>query len=230
MAVRTIIITIMIIEPPAVQAGALLRLLSFASPAFPTGGFAYSHGLEAAVDAGEVKDGPTLLDWLTDLLRHGSARSDVILLRQAYRFCDDAPALARIGELAAAACIGHERQLETLSQGAAFAASAQAWDVLEDAAYPVVFGVLAARQHIAEDAACLGFLTAWTGNLISASLRLGVLGQAAGLRVLAALEAVMLDVAGGTRTATLDDLGGACFMADVMAMRHETQYARLFRS
>lgn len=230
MAACTIIITTMMIEAPTLHEAALLRLLTFASPAFPTGGFAYSHGLEAAVDAGDIKDGPTLLAWLEDLLRHGSARSDVILLRHAYRCCDDAAALTRIGGLAAAACVGSERQLETLSQGAAFAAAARAWHVMEDAAYPVVFGVLAARQDIAEDAACLGFLAAWTSNLISACLRLGALGQAAGLRVLAALQTVMLEVAFGTRDATLDDLGGACFMADVMAMRHETQYARLFRS
>jgi urease accessory protein len=220
----------MTIEAPNLHGAALLRLLHFASPAFPTGGFAYSHGLEAAVDAGDVKDGPSLFDWLGDLLRHGSARSDVILLRHAYHACNDAAALRLIGERAAAACIGSERHLETLSQGAAFAASARAWDLVEGAAYPVVFGALAARQDIAEEAACLGFLAAWTGNLISACVRLGVLGQAAGLRVLAALEAPMIDVAVGTRGATLDDLGGACFMADVMAMRHETQYARLFRS
>jgi urease accessory protein len=209
---------------------ALLRLLTFASPAFPTGGFAYSHGLEAAVEAGDVRDEPGLQAWLGDLLRHGSARADAVLLRHAYRAQGNEGALAAVTELAAAACLGQERQAETLGQGAAFAASAQAWVQGKAASYPVVFGVTAARTQIAEDAACLGYLLAWTTNLISAAVRLGALGQAGGLRVLAALQPVMRAVAEETRTATLDDIGGACFLADVASMRHETQYARLFRS
>jgi urease accessory protein len=209
---------------------ALLRLLSFASPAFPTGGFAYSHGLEAAVQAGAVRNEAGLQAWLGDLLRHGSARADAILLRHAYRAQGDAAGLAAVTELAAAACLGHERQAETLGQGAAFAASARAWVQVEAASYPVVFGVTAARTDIAEDAACLGYLLAWTTNLVSAAVRLGALGQAGGLRVLAALQPVMRAVADETRGATLDDVGGACFLADVASMQHETQYARLFRS
>ncbi len=62
-----------------------MRLMAFLSPAFPTGAYAYSHGLEWAVAAGDVADPPTLLGWLDDLLRHGSGRNDAILLRQAYR-------------------------------------------------------------------------------------------------------------------------------------------------
>jgi urease accessory protein len=76
----------------------------------------------------------------------------------------------------------------------------------------------------------LAFLLSWCGNAVSATIRLGVLGQQAGLRVLAALEPAILAVADDTRGADLEDLGGACFLADIAAMRHETQYARLFRS
>jgi urease accessory protein len=215
----------MIIEPSA-----LVRLLSFASPAFPTGGFAYSQGLEFAVEAGDVTDEASLLDWLCHVLRYGAGRADAILLRHAHRARDDAGALAEIAELAAAACMGAERQAETLAVGTAFAASAAAWGAIEAAAYPAVFGLLAGRQGVGEDAACLAFLLSWCGNAVSATIRLGVLGQQAGLRVLAALEPAILAVADDTRGADLEDLGGACFLADIAAMRHETQYARLFRS
>jgi urease accessory protein len=209
---------------------ALLRLLNFASPAFPTGGFAYSQGLEWAVEAGDVKDALTLQSWLGGVLQHGAARADAILLRHAHRAEGDAAALAAIAELGRAANWSGERQAETLAQGAAFAASAQAWGRVDAAAYPVAFGAFAARQAIGEDAACLGFLANWTSNMISAAIRLGVLGQAAGLRVMAALEPVVLAVSNETRSSTLDDLGGICFLADIASMRHETQYARLFRS
>jgi urease accessory protein len=44
------------------------------------------------------------------------------------------------------------------------------------------------------------------------------------------LEAALEDVTRETRSAGLDDIGGSCFLADIAAMRHETQYSRLFRS
>ena len=80
------------------------------------------------------------------------------------------------------------------------------------------------------DATAIAYLQAFTANLISAAVRLVPLGQSAGLAVLAALEPVILHVAAETRSTTLDDLGGAGFRADLAAMRHETQYTRLFRS
>ena len=58
----------------------LLRLLTWLSPAFPTGGFAYSHGLEWAVEAGDVRDEASLTAWMEDTLRLGALWSDAILV------------------------------------------------------------------------------------------------------------------------------------------------------
>ena len=99
-----------------------------------------------------------------------------------------------------------------------------------DLPYPVAVGALAGAQGITEDDAALGVLQAFAANLISAAVRLVPLGQSAGLAVLAALEPVILAVAAETADKSLDDLGGACFRSDIAAMRHETQYTRLFRS
>ena len=63
----------------------LLHLLTWLSPAFPTGGFAYSHGLEWAVEAGDVRDEASLTAWMEDTLRLGALWSDTILLRLAHR-------------------------------------------------------------------------------------------------------------------------------------------------
>jgi urease accessory protein len=71
---------------------------------------------------------------------------------------------------------------------------------------------------------------AFTTNLISAAVRLVPLGQTTGLLVLAALQPIILAVANETKAATLDDIGGCAFRSDLAAMRHETQYTRLFRS
>jgi urease accessory protein len=226
---------------PMIDATATLRLLAWLSPSFPTGAYAYSHGLEWAVETGDIRDGDTLRVWLEDVLTQGAGRCDAILLRHAHRGARDEDALAEIAELAAAASPARERQGETLGQGGAFVAAATPWHSpalvalaerigREQIAYPVAVGALAGAHDIPEDAVAAGYLETFCANLISAAVRLVPLGQTAGLRVLAALEPVMLRVAAETRTATLDDLGGCAFRSDMAAMRHETQYTRLFRS
>jgi urease accessory protein len=215
------------------ESGALLRLLAWLSPGFPTGAYAYSHGIEWAVAAGDIADPRTLLAWLTDLLRHGSGRNDAILLRQAHRAVRDPVRLKEIAECAAALAPSRERRAETLDTGRAFAAAAAAWSCPEfpaDIAYPVAVGALAAWHDIPEDDAALGYLHAFTANLISAAVRLIPLGQSAGLEVLAAIEPEILAAANAAGGAGLDDLGGCTWRADLAAMRHETQYTRLFRS
>ena len=224
-----------------IDAAATLRLLAWLSPSFPTGAYAYSHGLEWAVEAGDIKDGETLRVWLEDVLSQGAGRSDAILLRHAHRGAEDVDALANIAELAAATSPARERQGETLGQGSAFVAAATPWHTpalialaarirREAIAYPVAVGALAGAHGIPEDAVAAGYLETFIANLISAAVRLVPLGQTAGLRVLAALEPVILRIAMETRAATLDDLGGCVFRSDIAAMRHETQYTRLFRS
>jgi urease accessory protein len=97
-------------------------------------------------------------------------------------------------------------------------------------AYPVAVGALAGRSGIAEETTTAAYLQSLTANFISAAVRLVPLGQNAGLAVLAALEATIIAVMNETRAAGLDELGGACFRSDIAAMRHETQYTRLFRT
>lgn len=221
------------------EPAALLRLLAWLSPAFPTGGYAWSHGVEWAVEDGDITDGASLLAWVDDVLRHGAGRNDAILLRHAHRAAADETALAGLVELALAAQPSRELRAETVGQGNAFLAAASAWrpDALRrlaarvgDLPYPVAVGALAGAQGLDEDDATLALMQAFAANLISAAVRLVPLGQSAGLAALAGLEPTLVAVARATRDATLDDLGGACFRSDIAAMRHETQYTRLFRS
>lgn len=217
----------------------LLRLLAWLSPAFPTGGFAWSHGIEWAVEAGDVTDAASLGAWVEDVLRHGTGHNDAILLRLAHRAAHDPEALVAVAELALAAQPSRERWAESVGQGDAFCLAAAPWGAwplpalaarVGHVPYPVAVGALAGAHGIAEDDATLGILQAFAANLISAAVRLIPLGQSAGLSVLAALAPTLLAVAAETRTAGPDDLGGACFRSDLAAMRHETQYTRLFRS
>jgi urease accessory protein len=217
----------------------LLRLLAWLSPAFPTGGYAYSHGLEWAVETREVHNAPTLRAWVEDILGHGAGRSDAILLGHAHAASGDPVALASITEFALAAQPTRERLTEAVGQGNAFSAASASWHpaVLRDLAarvgdipYAVAVGALAGAHGINVDAACAGMLQAFAANLVSAAVRLVPLGQSVGLAVLAGLEQTIIAVCRETRGAALDDVGGACFRADIASMRHETQYTRLFRS
>ena len=70
-------------SPGGVSGLTLLQLMWLASPALPVGGFSYSEGLEAAVEAGRVSDEATARDWLCDQLRLGLARSELPVLAQA---------------------------------------------------------------------------------------------------------------------------------------------------
>lgn len=213
----------------------LLRLLTWLSPTFPTGGFAYSHGLEWSVEAGDIRTESQLLDWIRDTLTHGALWSDVVLLRHAYRTKPED--LSTLANLATALCASAERRLETLAQGAAFRLAASAWEAPILSAwgeaplpYPIAVGILAAAQAIAEDNVATAYLHACTANFVSAAVRLIPIGQSTGLRVQAALETDILDISSNSKSATLDDLGTAAWGSDIAAMRHETQHTRLFRT
>jgi urease accessory protein len=215
------------------DSAAFLRLLAWLSPGFPTGAFACSHGLEWAVETGDIADEPTLQAWLEDVLVHGTGRTDAILLRHAHRAARDPARLEAIAELACAAAPARERRSETTDLGTAFAAAAAPWSpppLPPAPPYPVALGALAGAHGIDEDATVAVHLQAFAANLISAAVRLVPLGQSAGLRVLAATEPAIRHVTETTRAAALDELGGCAFRSDLAAMRHETQYTRLFRT
>jgi urease accessory protein len=223
-----------------------LRLQSWLSPAFPTGGYGYSHGLERAVEAGLVLDRDSLVDWLGTDLCYGSGRNDAIFFREAWRSAvdEDRTTLLEVAELAAAFRSTSELALESSQQGAACLATLrQAWpdrilDWLSKAlrerniqpAAAVIFGVSFATQRISATLALPAFLQSYTANLVTAAVRLIPLGQTDGQRAIAELERTILAASARAEKATIVDLGSASIMVDLASMEHETQYTRLFRS
>ena len=63
---------------------ALLRVLQLASPALPIGAYAYSQGLEYAIEQNWVTDIDSAAHWLGGLLGHSLARLDIPLLLRQY--------------------------------------------------------------------------------------------------------------------------------------------------
>jgi urease accessory protein len=271
-------------DPGFRTAAGLYRLLAWSSPSFPTGGFSYSHGLEAAVDDGTIRDRASLQAWIAAVLAIGSGRIDADILRDAYSAAAvrDVAVLDAANRRGAAYRATAELALESAQQAEAFLVThLAAWapprpqknhpsppsggrgqgegrglgvcgehpphpDPLPPQArgegegwgafvgdcicYAAMFGAAAAQGGIALEDALIGYLHAFAGNLVSAGIRLGVIGQTDGQRILAALEPIVANAARAAMTRDPADFGSATFAADLGSMAHETQYSRLFRS
>lgn len=226
----------------------LLLLQVWLSPSFPVGAYAYSHGLEMAAEQSLVRDYATLSAWLEDLIDCGSLRSDLILASQAMRAVATSQwlRLKEIVELAVALQPSSERHLEATQQGRSFIEQVEgAWptsqldQALREArggsrelviTYPVAFGLAAGAHAIAAGPALAAYGIAFIGNLASAAIRLSLIGQSEGQRLIAALSPALVTAASLAANSSLDDLGTATFRADLVSMQHESQYTRIFRS
>ncbi len=231
-------------SPPSDAAdadAALLPLMLWLSPAFPVGSFAYSQGLEWAVESGDIQDARSLGGWLVDLLTFGAPRADSLLFAECFRaaMAEDWQALAAANELAVALASTAERRLETTSQGAAFVVAARAaWDceplrqlALEArVAYPTAVASAAAGHGLPLEASLQGFILAQIAAAVSAVVRLGPIGQTDGQKIQATLIPRIRALASDASGSSLANLGSCAFRSDIAAMRHETQYSRLFRS
>ena len=215
--------------------GGLLRLMSWLSPVFPTGGFAYSAGLERAVADGLVRDGAGLKDWLSGLLAHGSPWNDAVLMAESHRAAAEHARLQDIAELAEALSGSAERHGEAMRQGRSFLDAASGWfepGTLPSSAMPlaVAVGAAAGQAAIDRETALAAYLHAWVSNQLQAAIRLSVIGQQGAARILAALEAEIAGIARRAATSTLDDLGTIAFAAEIASLNHETLQPRLFLS
>ena len=225
---------------------ALLRLQTWLSPAFPTGSYSYSHGIECAVEAGHIHDRESLVDWLEADLRYGSGRNEAIFFSEAWRCAveDDRMKLFRVAELAAAFRGTSEFALESSQQAtASLTTLRQAWpdpvldwlsQILRERhvqpALAVVLGLRSAMEGIPAELALPAFMQSYIANLVTSAVRLIPLGQTDGQLAIGELEKAVLAVSAQANEATIEDLGSAAFMVDLTSAAHETQYTRLFRS
>ncbi len=221
----------------------LYRLLAWFSPSYPIGAFSYSHGVEYAVETGQVANVATLVDWLGHILRHGAGWVDAVLLKEAHAAADDAARLDELADLATAWRGSAEMALESTQQGGSYlSVTRAAWGdsprldafaaLRADKPVPlcIAVGVAVGAHGLAVDTVLAAYLHAFAANLVSAAVRLIPLGQTDGQRALAALMPVVDGVVSCALVCPLDQCGTASPMVDLTSMMHETQYTRLFRS
>lgn len=219
---------------------ALLRLLQLASPALPIGAFAYSQGLERAVEDGWVKDEESAREWILGLLAHGLGALEVPVLARLRRALEEGrpDEVRRWNDFLFASRGAAELQAEDQRLGSALARllvtlgieEAGAWVSEPRATHLTLFALASARWEIPVAAAASGLLFAWAENQVGAACRLVPLGQSAGQRIVSAAGAAIPGAV--ARGLALDD-DGIGFQAPrhaLAAARHETQYSRIFRS
>ncbi|MCY4238256.1 MAG: urease accessory protein UreF [Rhodospirillaceae bacterium] len=221
--------------------GNLFRLQAWFSPAFPIGGYAYSHGLEAAVETRAVHDPASLAGWTEWILRHGSGQVDGGFLAAAYRVAPDAGAAVALADEARAWTSTAEMALESERQGEAFLSALQAaWPhpsiesltglVKGRTPLAVASGFSAAAHGIDLEPALACYLQSLAAMIVSAGVRLVPLGQTDGQKIMAGLESSVADATLACIETPLEELSTAALAADIFSMRHESQYCRIFRS
>jgi len=220
----------------------LHRLLAWSSPAYPTGGFSYSHGLEWAVETGAVHGLDDVLDYVTAVLTRGGGWVDAVLFAHAWRLLDHPAALDVLARRAAAFRGSAETALESRQQGAAFLqVTRKAWphpaidafaarNDRAPLAHSVIFAITCAAHGIALNPSLYAYLHAFATGLVSAGVRLVPLGQTQAQIAIARLATTIAEVCTAAQEGQLADLGTAAPAAELCCLHHETQYTRLFRS
>jgi urease accessory protein len=227
----------------AVDPASLLQLLWLASPALPVGGFSYSEGLEAAIEAGAVHDEASAQAWLLDQLQLVLGRSELPLLAQATAAwaTHDAARIAELNDWALATRETSElrRQAEQMGRSMLDWLRQRSADdprigILAQLApaptWPVAFALAAARSGADARDALLAFGFGWAENMVQAALKAAPLGQSAGQRILGTLAAALPPVVDAALSMPDDQRQAFAPMLAILSSQHETQYSRLFRS
>ncbi len=214
-----------------------LHLLHLSSPALPIGAYAYSQGLEYAIEEGWV-EGPALRQWLSDGLALGVARLDLPILLRAHAATmnDDEPGLCEWNDWILANRETKEQLLEDQQIGAALwrllASLQQAPlpELRQPPAYAIAFAVAAARWDISAADACSAFCYSWLENQVTAATKLVPLGQTDAQKLLLALLEEVPDACDAAHGVKDNDIGLSLAGLAQASSLHEHQHTRLFRS
>lgn len=224
---------------------ALLSGLRFVDSFFPSGGFAFSSGLEAAVHGGTVRNGEDLRRYAEDWLCHGIGPCEGVAVGEGHRALEMKDiALARRADATLEAMkLAHEsrqasrqmgRQVVRIS-GEQFGDPAvlrEFREAIETGRTPghaaVAVGMALAACGWPREQAVAAYLYQTTVGLVSAGMKLLPVGQAEGQRLLAGLAPVIMQ---GARDAR-DETEMKCWtpVQDIYAMRHARLASRMFRS
>lgn len=220
----------------------LLAMLHLASPQLPVGGFSYSQGLEAAVEAGIVIDAATAQAWIESVFDNAFCAWELPTLAHLHT-CYTQQQFAEFAHLNNEFISSREtRELrdETLQMGWSLRALLAQWPQCESAAaqlgtlarisYPAAFATAAQSLGMDSRATLTAYAFAWAENQVAAAIKAVPLGQSAGQRMLLALHPKISAAVEDALHMPLDARSSFAPALTFLSARHETQYSRLFRS
>ncbi|MEJ5028668.1 urease accessory UreF family protein [Comamonas sp. MYb69] len=235
----------MSMQPLSLSPASFLQLMWLASPALPIGGFSYSEGLEAGVNAALVGNEAQAADWIAEQLQLSQARGDMAVLAQAMQawHSDERARLVALNAWVLQTRESSELRLQTEQMGRSlvawlqnrYADDAQAlvlvnWLAAEDASYPLAFALAAHLAGAGARDALLAYAFGWAENMVQAAIKSVPLGQSAGQRILARLAEAIPAAAEHALALGDDERQAFSPMLAILSARHEHQYSRLFRS
>ena len=206
----------------------LARLLQLASPALPVGGYSYSGGLEAAIEAGAVTNAASAQRWIEEVLAQSVARLDSPML---LRMMQD-PGTWNARFLASRETA--ELRAETVQMGYSLNRLLPDLGVpalaLDEPSFPAAYAHAARAWGLDPREALVAYLWSWAENQVMAALKAVPLGQTDGQKILLALGERLEAVADEAEAMADDDIGSFAPALAILSSQHETQYSRLFRS
>ncbi len=215
----------------------LLALLQLTSPSLPIGAFAYSQGLEAAVESGWVKDADSLRDWLSTSLNYGLANLELPLLIRLYQAWQDAD-LERVGHWQDTLLANRETAelvQEELQIGRTFARLLNTLD-LQPASTPGVplylsmYAYAAMRLEVPLPMAMTGWIWSWLENQVMVACKTVPLGQTPAQQILLAMHTQVPEALKHAQQLNDAQIGMTLPALTLASGWHEHQYSRLFRS
>ncbi len=197
------------------------------SPNFPTGGFSYSHGLDALYGSA-IKDIDELRAALLLILHQGGARNDAIFLQLAMKGGD----FGKLNSYCRAFAAGFERWEETIAQGTNFAKAVREVHGLElkIGAYPLVVGQAARLLNLDPELTTIYYLQNMMSNLAMISARLVPLSVLDVNAMLLQMQPDIASIAGEVQDCGIEDISTATILIDLASLSHETQGVRLCKS
>ena len=221
----------------------LYYLLTWFSPSYPIGSYAYSHGLEYAVESKVIKDISDLSSWINDFLIFGSGYNDGILISCGYNAVvdNDINKLEEISQIGKAFKPSKEIALESNQQGISFVHTVSSslksdkFDSLikivkENISFPIVVACAGATCKVNKLDLINAYLHAFVSNIISAALRLMSIGQTESQILLIKFKKEVELLTKNIISKNIDDLGSSVLIGEWSSANHEKQYSRLFRS
>ncbi|HEY4177366.1 MAG TPA: urease accessory UreF family protein [Kofleriaceae bacterium] len=212
------------------------RILQLADSAFPTGGFAHSAGLEAALHAGTVH-GSTGVARFVEQAILATAHGLLPFVSAAHRGADvDARCAATLwSHVATRASRAQGRSLvDVAARSFGIQSLMELRARIATEATPghlaPMFGVVTCALDVSVDDALATFLHLQVRSLLSAAVRLGALGPTEAQALHGRLDPQLDAALALAKTLTIDDVAQTSPLAELVQAGQDRLYTRLFQS